>query len=99
MEYLINPPPGYTEGKGIIKKQAPIVHKLYLTLHEIFFGGIKKMKIHHLVYINEEKSQTEVKEKILTVPIKPGVTAGTEIMFPEEGDQSPAQIPGWEWKR
>jgi hypothetical protein len=80
-------------GRIFCKKQPPITHPLYLTLHEIFFGGIKKMKIHRLVYTNDEKTKTEVKEKILTVPIKPGVRPGTELVFPEEGDQNPNQIP------
>lgn len=80
-------------GRVLCKKQPLITHPLKLTLHEIFFGGIKKMKIHHLVYTNAEKTHTEVKEKILTIPIKPGVYAGTELIFPEEGDQNPNQIP------
>jgi hypothetical protein len=52
-------------GRIFCKKQPPITHPLYLTLHEIFFGGIKKMKIHRLVYTNDEKTKTEVKEKYL----------------------------------
>jgi DnaJ family protein B protein 13 len=95
LDYLINP--NYEcmtkHGRIFCKKQPPITHPLYLTLHEIFFGGIKKMKIHRLVYTNDEKTKTEVKEKILTVPIKPGVRPGTELVFPEEGDQNPNQIP------
>lgn len=34
------------------------------------------------------------KKKILNVPIKPGIKAKTEIIFPDEGDQNPATIPG-----
>lgn len=75
------------------KKQPPIKHPLSLTLHEIFFGGIKKMKIHRLVYLNDERTKTEIREKILTVPIKPGIKSGTELVFPEEGDQNIDQIP------
>lgn len=52
------------------------------------------MKIHRLIYIDEVEARTEIKEKILTVPIKPGIRPGTEITFPEEGDQNPTQIPG-----
>lgn len=52
------------------------------------------MKIHRLVFISEDSSKTEVKEKILTIPIKPGMRSGVEIVFPEEGDQNPTHIPG-----
>lgn len=80
-------------GRVFCEKQPSITHPLKLTLQEIYFGGIKKMKIHHLVYTNAEKAQTEVREKILTIPIKPGVSAETKLVFPEEGDQHPNQIP------
>lgn len=95
LDYLRNPPLECMtkHGRLFCKKQPPITHPLCLTLHEIFFGGIKKMKIHRLVFINDEKSKTEVKEKILTIPIKPGVKPGTEVIFTEEGDQNPNQIP------
>lgn len=94
LDYLQNPLPIYElpDEKGVKKKQEPIYHPLYLTLHEIFFGGVKKMKIQKLTYIDEEKIRTEVKEKILSIPIKPGIRPGTQIVFPEEGDQNPAQI-------
>ncbi|EFA03257.1 dnaJ homolog subfamily B member 13 [Tribolium castaneum] len=95
LDYLRNP--SYEcmtkHGKIFCEKQPPITHPLHLTLHEIFFGGIKKMKIHRLVYINDEKTKTKVKEKILTIPIKPGVRPGTELVFPEEGDQSSNHVP------
>lgn len=76
------------------KKQETIYHPLQLTLHEIFHGGIKKMKINRLVYIGQDDTKTEIKEKILTVPIKPGLHPGTYIKYTEEGDQNPTQIPG-----
>lgn len=81
------------QGIEVCKKQPPIRHPLHLTLHEVFFGGVKKMKIHRLVFIDEERTRTDVRESILTIPIKPGVRAGTEIVFPNEGDQNPAHIP------
>lgn len=81
------------EGKGIKKKQEPLYHPLKLTLHEVFHGGVKKMKIHRLVYISEDEMRTEIKEKILSIPIKPGLRPGTEIKFTEEGDHNPTQIP------
>ncbi|XP_017776520.1 PREDICTED: dnaJ homolog subfamily B member 13 isoform X1 [Nicrophorus vespilloides] len=95
LEYYINPKPMYDlpEGRGFKKKQPAIRHTLCLTLHEIFFGGVKKMKIQRLEYIGPEQGKTEVKEKILSIPIKPGVPPGTEIIMPEEGDQNPTQTP------
>lgn len=52
------------------------------------------MKIHRLVFVSEDESRTEIREKILTIPIKPGIKPGTEIVFPEQGDQNPTHIPG-----
>ncbi|XP_023012065.2 dnaJ homolog subfamily B member 13 [Leptinotarsa decemlineata] len=96
LDVLKNPPLLYQMADGnkcVRKKQDPIRHPLYLTLHEIFFGGVKKMKIQRLVFISSEQERTEVREKILNVPIKPGIRPKTEIVFPEEGDQNPALIP------
>lgn len=52
------------------------------------------MKIQRLVLVGDDKSKTVTKEKILTIPIKPGIPTGTRIIFPEEGDQGPTKIPG-----
>lgn len=52
------------------------------------------MKIQRLVLVGDDKSKTVTKEKILTIPIKPGIPTGTRIVFPEEGDQGPTKIPG-----
>lgn len=83
------------DGNEVVrKKQPPIQHSLGLTLKEIYFGGVKKMKIHRLVFVNDEKTITEIREKILAIPIKPGIRPNTEIIFIEEGDENPAYIPG-----
>lgn len=66
---------------------------LYLKF-QVFFGGLKKMKIQRLVLVGEEKAATELREKILTIHVKPGLPSGTKIIFPEEGDQGPTKIPG-----
>lgn len=42
----------------------------------------------------ESEGQTELREKILDVPVKPGMLLGSKITFPEEGDQGPTIIPG-----
>ncbi|ENN76320.1 hypothetical protein D910_04370 [Dendroctonus ponderosae] len=95
LDVLKNPPQlcKTTDGIQVCKKQPPIRHPLQLTLHEVFFGGVKKMKIHRLVFVNEERNKTDIREKILTITVKPGVRAGTEIVFANEGDQNPAHIP------
>ncbi|XP_029173091.1 dnaJ homolog subfamily B member 13-like [Nylanderia fulva] len=83
----------FPEGRGIKRKEEPLIKTLFLTLSEIFFGGIKKMKIQKLVLDGHDKSTTVPMEKILTIPIKPGIPSGTRIVFPEEGDQGPTKIP------
>ncbi|KAK9300328.1 hypothetical protein QLX08_006882 [Tetragonisca angustula] len=83
----------FPEGRGIKRKEEPLIKTLYLTLVEVFLGGIKKMKIQRLVLVGDDKSKTVTKEKILTIPIKPGIPTGTRIVFPEEGDQGPTKIP------
>lgn len=52
------------------------------------------MKIQRLVLVGDDRSKTVTREKILTIPIKPGIPTGTRIVFPEEGDQGPTKIPG-----
>ncbi|KAK5646489.1 hypothetical protein RI129_004953 [Pyrocoelia pectoralis] len=95
LDYLKDPPLMYElpDIRGIKKKQPPIYHTLWLSLHEIFFGGVKKMKIRRLQYIGTDCTLTELKENILSIPIKPGIRPNTEIIFPEEGDQNPVHIP------
>lgn len=97
LNILIDKPSLYTSASGnevVRKKQPPIKHTLSLSLNEIYFGGIKKMKIQRLAFVNDEQTLTDIREKILTIPIKPGMKPDTEIIFPEEGDQNPAYIPG-----
>ncbi|KAB0797718.1 hypothetical protein PPYR_08711 [Photinus pyralis] len=95
LNYLKDPPSLYElpEVRGVRKKQPPIYHPLCLTLHEIYFGGVKKMKIRRLQFIGSDCILTELKENILSVPIKPGIKPETLIIFPEEGDQNPLHIP------
>ncbi|XP_053972294.1 dnaJ homolog subfamily B member 13-like [Hylaeus volcanicus] len=83
----------FPEGQGLKRKEEPLIKTLYLTLSEIFHGGIKKMKIQRLVLVEDDKCRTVTKEKILTIPIKPGIPTGTRIIFPNEGDQGPTKIP------
>nr|XP_012139886.1 PREDICTED: dnaJ homolog subfamily B member 13-like [Megachile rotundata] len=95
--HVLTQPPSvleFPEGRGLKRKEEPLIKTLYLTLLEVLLGGIKKMKIQRLVLVGDEKSTTVTKEKILTIPIKPGMPTGTRIIFPEEGDQGPTKIPG-----
>ncbi|XP_051176609.1 dnaJ homolog subfamily B member 13-like [Leptopilina boulardi] len=82
-----------SEGRDVKRKEEPLIKPLLLTLSEVYFGGLKKMKIQRLVLIGEDKATTEMNEKILTIHIKPGLPSGTKIVFPEEGDQGPTKIP------
>ena len=66
---------------------------------QVFFGGIKKIKIQRYVFANGQKTDTVLREKILTIPIKPGLSTGTKITFPEEGDQGPGKIPGKRFRK
>ncbi|XP_011500078.1 PREDICTED: dnaJ homolog subfamily B member 13-like [Ceratosolen solmsi marchali] len=81
----------------IKKKDEPIIKALPLTLNEVFYGGIKKMKIQRIVLVGENNKETApstaLEEKILSIPIMPGMPPGAKIVFPEEGDQGPTKIP------
>ncbi|XP_078034079.1 dnaJ homolog subfamily B member 13 [Augochlora pura] len=83
----------FPEGRGLKRKEEPLIKTLYLTLLEVLNGGIKKMKIQRLVLVGDDKSRTMTNEKILTIPIKPGIPRGTRIVFPKEGDQGPTKVP------
>ncbi|XP_076637178.1 dnaJ homolog subfamily B member 13 [Colletes latitarsis] len=95
LQIVLQPPSvlEFPEGRGLKRKEEPLIKTLYLTLPEIFYGGIKKMKIQRLVLVDDDLSRTVTKEKILTIPIKPGIPVGTRIIFPNEGDQGPTKIP------
>ncbi|XP_046837856.1 dnaJ homolog subfamily B member 13-like [Vespa crabro] len=82
----------FPEGRGIKKKEEPVINSLQLTLQEVFFGGTKKIKIQRYVFVDNNKIKTELKEEILTIPIKPGIPTRTQIIYPEMGDESPSKI-------
>ncbi|XP_075215276.1 dnaJ homolog subfamily B member 13-like [Lycorma delicatula] len=81
-------------GKGIKKKETDFIRPLELTLYEVYTGATKKMKIQHRVFVDDSEATTTVCEKVLTIPIKPGLPPGTEIVFSEAGDQGHSIIPG-----
>ncbi|CAH0713917.1 unnamed protein product, partial [Brenthis ino] len=95
LDYYENPPPMFESplGKGYKEKDQTIVRPLALTLEEVFRGCLKKMKIQRLVFTDETCSELKLREKVLSIPIKPGIYPNTEIKFKEEGDQGPTRIP------
>ncbi|KAL1131971.1 hypothetical protein AAG570_011582, partial [Ranatra chinensis] len=96
MNALDNPPPMFDspEGRGIKKKEPTLEKPLALTLNEVFFGALKKVKIERRVFTTEEQDSTEIKERILKIDIRPGLPAGTRLIFKEVGDMGPTIIPG-----
>lgn len=44
--------------------------------------------------MNEDGHTSSIRDKILTINVKPGWMSGTKITFPKEGDQGPNNIPG-----
>jgi len=59
---------------------------LPLTLEELFKGTTKKMKIKRKKFDQTTGKQT-IEDRILEVPIKPGLKAGSKIKFKDVGDQ------------
>ncbi|XP_039282798.1 dnaJ homolog subfamily B member 13-like [Nilaparvata lugens] len=81
-------------GRALKKKGPPLVQPLQLTLKELYLGAIKKMKIKRRVFADNLEETTIVKYEVLTIPIRPGLPPGTEIVFPEKGDCGHSTIPG-----
>lgn len=83
---------GGISGRSQPKKDPPVTKDLFLTLEEVYSGCTKKMKISRRV-MNSDNHTTSMKEKILTINVKPGWKEGTKITFSNEGDQGPNIIP------
>ncbi|KAK6180159.1 hypothetical protein SNE40_012357 [Patella caerulea] len=80
-------------GQPRAKRRDPaIVKELHVSLEDILNGTTKKLKITRKV-LNADGRSTRSEEKILSVDIKKGWKAGTKITFPNEGDQSPTNVP------
>ena len=95
VDAVTRPPPLYTveEGKGLIMKDQTIEKALYLDLKDVFYGGIKKVQIFRHEYVDETKTVTAIREKILIVPIHRGIATGCRIEFKEAGDRGPTKVP------
>ncbi|XP_054998795.1 dnaJ homolog subfamily B member 13 isoform X3 [Sorex araneus] len=83
---------GGLRGRGVKKQDPSIERDLYLSLEDLFFGCTKKIKISRRV-LNEDGYSSTIKDKILTIDVKPGWRQGTRITFEKEGDQGPNIIP------
>lgn len=83
---------GGLRGRGMKKQDPPIERELFLSLEELYHGCVKKMKISRRV-MNEDGHTSSIRDKILTIHVKPGWKSGTKITFPQEGDQGPNSIP------
>ncbi|KAM7374151.1 hypothetical protein PAMP_006826 [Pampus punctatissimus] len=78
---------------GVVKVQdSPIERDLHLSLDDLFHGCTKKIKISRRV-MNEDGFTSSIKDKILSIDVKPGWKEGTRIIFSKEGDQGPNSIP------
>ncbi|XP_030009673.1 dnaJ homolog subfamily B member 13 [Sphaeramia orbicularis] len=78
---------------GVVKTQdAPIERDLHLSLDDLFHGCTKKIKISRRV-MNEDGCTSSIRDKILTIVVKPGWKEGMKITFPKEGDQGPNNVP------
>lgn len=64
----------------VVEKPLPV------SLEEIFNGTTKKLKVQRKTYDNMTGKQS-VEDKILSVPIKKGLKAGSKIKYPDMGDQ------------
>lgn len=83
---------GGLRGRGVKTQDPPIERELHLSLEDLFHGCLKKIKISRRV-MNEDGHTSSIKDKILTIQVKPGWLSGTKITFPHEGDQGPNNIP------
>ncbi|XP_022066223.1 dnaJ homolog subfamily B member 13 [Acanthochromis polyacanthus] len=78
---------------AVVKTQdSPIERDLHLSLDDLFHGCTKKIKISRRV-MNEDGNTSSIRDKILTIAVKPGWKEGTRIIFSKEGDQGPNSIP------
>lgn len=81
-----------THGRSERVKDEPLIKVLPLTLIEMYHGCLKKVTISRRV-MNEDGHTSSLRDKVLTIQIKPGIRAGQRIIFKEEGNQGPNVIP------
>ena len=64
----------------VVEKPLPV------SLEDILNGVTKKLKVQRKTYDNQTGKQS-VEDKVLSVPIKKGLKAGSKIKYPDMGDQ------------
>lgn len=96
LDAITFPPPLYETvhgERGIKCKDVPIEIPLALTLKEVFYGGVKKIKVHRAEFSDERQLSTQLREHLFVIPIMPGIKTGCRITFVEAGDRGPTRIP------
>jgi nucleoside phosphorylase len=79
---------GFPSKSSTRKQEISIVEKpLPVSLEELFNGVTKKMKINRKTY-DTQTGRTSVQDRILEIPIKKGLKAGSKIKFADIGDQT-----------
>ncbi|CAG02944.1 unnamed protein product, partial [Tetraodon nigroviridis] len=87
------PPQAGNLQPGVVKTQDPQIERdLHLSLEDLYLGCTKKIKISRRV-MNPDGFASSIRDKILTINVKPGWKEGTKVIFPKEGDQGPNTIP------
>ncbi|KAI5365508.1 putative DnaJ domain, Chaperone J-domain superfamily [Septoria linicola] len=85
-------PSGGRNGSSQFRRREPepettVVEKpLPVSLEEMYNGAQKKLKVQRKTYDSQTGKQN-TEDKILSVPIKRGLKAGSKIKYPDMGDQ------------
>lgn len=83
---------GRTSGGRNSRQREPevettVVEKpLLVSLEDMFNGAMKKLKVQRKTF-NHQTGVQNTEDKILSVPIKKGLKAGSKIKYPDMGDQ------------
>jgi DnaJ family protein B protein 4 len=77
----------FSGGRRAPEPEVTVVEKpLPVTLEELFNGTTKKLKIKRKTY-DQATGKQSTQDRILEVPIKRGLKAGSKIKFSDVGDQ------------
>ncbi|EME81735.1 uncharacterized protein MYCFIDRAFT_215466 [Pseudocercospora fijiensis CIRAD86] len=78
---------GFSNRRREPEVETTVVEKpLPVSLEDIYNGVTKKLKVQRKTYDSQSGKQS-VEDKILSVPIKRGLKAGSKIKYPDMGDQ------------
>ena len=83
---------GGLKGRGRRQKEDAVVRELPLSLEDLFHGCMQKMTITRRVLLDDGMT-TVVRDKILTIEVRPGLAEGQQISFLREADQQSNTIP------